>query len=47
MEKTGSKTISFLEVDLESLASVRDLAEKLKTLKRIDILINNAGISFN
>jgi len=44
---TGNKNITYLNSDLSSLQSVRDLgAEILKEYKNIDILINNAGVYF-
>ncbi|MDB5970032.1 MAG: hypothetical protein JWQ90_2482 [Hydrocarboniphaga sp.] len=45
-EKTGSRTIETLQVDLGSLDSVRTAADVLaRRHARIDLLINNAGIA--
>ena len=42
---TGNEALSLLSADLASLASVRELAEKVKAAgERLDVLINNAGI---
>ncbi|XP_049878488.1 dehydrogenase/reductase SDR family member 13-like [Pectinophora gossypiella] len=41
---TGNKDVHCYKLDLSSLASVRDFAEKIrKEEKRLDILVNNAG----
>ncbi|XP_059046022.1 retinol dehydrogenase 13-like [Achroia grisella] len=43
--ETGNEDVHYLNLDLASLKSVRNFAEKiLKTEKRLDILVNNAGI---
>ncbi len=38
--------VDFLCADLASLAQVRELAERIKALPRLDMLINNAGAMF-
>lgn len=44
-EKSGNDQIEFIQCDLESLDSVRALADEFKRkFKRLDVLINNAGI---
>ncbi|XP_073945863.1 retinol dehydrogenase 11-like [Choristoneura fumiferana] len=46
IEETGNKNISFKLLDLSSLKSVREFAGNiLTTEERLDLLINNAGIS--
>lgn len=46
--ESGSKNVAFMQLDLASLKSVRSFAEAfLKTEDRLDILINNAGISLH
>uniref|UniRef100_A0A671NT80 Dehydrogenase/reductase SDR family member 13-like n=1 Tax=Sinocyclocheilus anshuiensis TaxID=1608454 RepID=A0A671NT80_9TELE len=43
--ESGSKNVVFMQLDLASLKSVRSFAETfLKTERRLDILINNAGV---
>lgn len=43
--ETGNKQIVFQQVNLSSLQSVRQFAERIiKEESRLDILINNAGI---
>lgn len=43
--ESGSQNVAFMQLDLASLKSVRSFAETfLKTEKRLDILINNAGV---
>jgi NAD(P)-dependent dehydrogenase (short-subunit alcohol dehydrogenase family) len=43
--RSGGGTAEFLAADLSGLANVRELAHAVqKTAKRLDILINNAGI---
>jgi NAD(P)-dependent dehydrogenase (short-subunit alcohol dehydrogenase family) len=44
--KQGNKDadISFIELDLGSLASVKEAAAKINKLAQLDLLINNAGI---
>lgn len=45
VEATGNEKVQFMRLDLSSLASVRTFSEEiLKNEKRLDILINNAGI---
>ncbi len=40
--------LHFLQVDLQSLASVNEAAQKFKaTESRLDILVNNAGVSLH
>ncbi|XP_038073445.1 retinol dehydrogenase 12-like [Patiria miniata] len=44
-EDTGNSNLAVVKLDLASLASVRECAEKIKREEsRLDILINNAGI---
>jgi NAD(P)-dependent dehydrogenase (short-subunit alcohol dehydrogenase family) len=44
--KTGNKTIDLLILDLSSPQSIKECAKKiLHTYPRIDVLINNAGVS--
>jgi NAD(P)-dependent dehydrogenase (short-subunit alcohol dehydrogenase family) len=44
-EKSGSKDVHFLQLDLASLDSVREFANNFRSLEsKLDILINNAGI---
>ncbi|XP_022107531.1 retinol dehydrogenase 13-like isoform X2 [Acanthaster planci] len=44
-EDTGNRNLTVVKLDLASLASVRECAEKIKAEEsRLDILINNAGI---
>ena len=50
-EDTGSGSLTAVRLDLASLASVRECAEKIRAEEsRLDILVNNAGkctFSFN
>jgi hypothetical protein len=47
-EQTKSQLVHVLKLDLASLDSIREFAAAFKAkLNRLDILINNAGISFN
>ena len=40
--------LHFLQVDLQSLGSVNEAAQKFKaTESRLDILVNNAGVSLH
>jgi retinol dehydrogenase 12 len=39
----GNDEVRFLQTDFSSLAQIRDLAEQLGTLPRLDVLVNNAG----
>lgn len=44
--RTGSKTLSVLEVDTSSQTSIRGFAQRFKQLhSRLDVLVNNAGIN--
>ena len=43
-EQNGAVNISYVPLDLGDLSSVRQCAEQLQSEKRIDVLINNAGI---
>ena len=43
-EQNGAVDISYVPLDLGDLSSVRQCAEQLQSEKRIDVLINNAGI---
>ncbi|XP_049866221.1 retinol dehydrogenase 11-like [Pectinophora gossypiella] len=48
IESTGSQKVIFKLLDLKSLESVREFtADILNTEKRLDILINNAGVAFS
>jgi retinol dehydrogenase-12 len=41
---TGNNEIEFVVADLASLAEIRSLAERIRSMtKRIDVLVNNAG----
>jgi NAD(P)-dependent dehydrogenase (short-subunit alcohol dehydrogenase family) len=45
---TGNANISFIEMDLDSLASVKKAADELKRrYEKIDVLINNAGVTLD
>ncbi|KAI4457685.1 phosphatidylinositol-glycan biosynthesis class f protein-related [Holotrichia oblita] len=45
IEETGNKNVSYINLDLASLASVRHFAKKINAEEtQLDILINNAGI---
>ncbi len=44
-ESDKDKSISYLQVDFSKEDSVHDFLAKVKKLRRIDILINNAGIN--
>jgi NAD(P)-dependent dehydrogenase (short-subunit alcohol dehydrogenase family) len=45
-KRTGSSTLSVMQVDTSSQRSIRDFAEKLKSEHaRIDVLVNNAGVN--
>ncbi|XP_041970756.1 retinol dehydrogenase 14-like [Aricia agestis] len=45
--RSGNTDVHFIYLDLASLDSVRSVAEKiLSTEKRLDVLINNAGVLF-
>ncbi|PIK33500.1 putative retinol dehydrogenase 13-like [Apostichopus japonicus] len=47
IEVSGNRNVSVMELDLASLESIRQCAEKInKELTRLDILINNAGRVF-
>lgn len=37
--------LGFVHLDLSSLASIREAADELKALDRIDVLVNNAGLT--
>lgn len=42
---SGNKNVSFLELDLGSLTSVREFSKKFHDLEsRLDVLVNNAGL---
>jgi short-subunit dehydrogenase len=44
---TGSENMTFLEVDLANLKSVRAFVDAFKKTKLpLDILINNAGVNY-
>lgn len=44
-ESTKNEQLYFLKLDLSSLQSVRDFAQKFRELEnRLDVLINNAGV---
>lgn len=44
-QESGSNNVVFMQLDLASQKSIRSFAETfLKTEKRLDILINNAGL---
>ncbi|MGI8952246.1 MAG: SDR family oxidoreductase [Chitinophagaceae bacterium] len=46
--KTGNQNISFIEMDLGSLVSVKKAADEFKSkFKKLDVLINNAGGTFD
>ncbi|PIK56141.1 putative retinol dehydrogenase 13-like isoform X3 [Apostichopus japonicus] len=45
IEFSGNRNVSVMELDLASLESIRQCAEKInKELSRLDIIINNAGV---
>ncbi|MFD5028801.1 SDR family NAD(P)-dependent oxidoreductase [Streptomyces sp. NPDC058373] len=44
-ERVGATDLDFVALDLSSMESVREAAEQLNALDRIDVLINNAGIT--
>lgn len=45
-KESGNKNVTFKIIDLTSFKSVRKFAEEfLRTEKRLDILINNAGLT--
>jgi retinol dehydrogenase 12 len=39
----GNPEVRFVRADFASLAQIRDLAQELRALPRLDVLINNAG----
>jgi NAD(P)-dependent dehydrogenase (short-subunit alcohol dehydrogenase family) len=43
--RVAGADIGFVKLDLSSLGSVREAAEKIRALDRVDLLINNAGIT--
>ena len=44
-ERSSNQDVRFMKLDLGSLKSVRDFADKfLAEEERLDILINNAGV---
>lgn len=44
VRETGNTSLRFVRADFMHLEQVRDLAEQLSRLPRIDVLINNAGL---
>lgn len=47
-QKSGNGNVVVKKVDLASLQSVRELAKDVQeTEQRLDVLINNAGVSLN
>lgn len=45
-DETGNKNVVVLKLDLSSFASIREFAaEVIKTERKIDVLVHNAGIS--
>jgi NAD(P)-dependent dehydrogenase (short-subunit alcohol dehydrogenase family) len=44
-DKTGNDQLEFIEIDMESLASVQEFASKFANrYDKLDILLNNAGV---
>lgn len=43
--RVAGADIGFIPLDLSSLGSVREAAEKIRALDRVDVLINNAGVT--
>jgi retinol dehydrogenase-12 len=46
VQAAGDTNATFLRADLSSMAEVRRLADQLRALPRIDVLVNNAGAVF-
>jgi NAD(P)-dependent dehydrogenase (short-subunit alcohol dehydrogenase family) len=43
--RVPSADVSYIELNLSSLASIREAAEQIRALDRVDVLINNAGVT--
>ena len=44
-DRVPGAQVDFIQLDLASLGSIREAAEKIRQLERVDVLINNAGVT--